>query len=74
MNHMYAHVLDLRILKSLKNPQKIQSFDETRDPYENNEHMDERLKYYHAHGAVIWKLFALTLTGLEMAWLKALMD
>lgn len=49
---MYAHVLDLRILRLLKNTQKIQSFNETGDPYENNEHMDEQLNYYHAHGAV----------------------
>lgn len=59
---MFARILDIRIPKSLVKPIKVQIYNETGDPNEHVEHVEDRLEYYHAKKDEKAKLFALTLT------------
>lgn len=46
-NHMLVLILDSRILRSLEEPSKLQSYNENRDHDEPVEHIDNQLDYYH---------------------------
>lgn len=62
INMLSAQTLYRRILKSLENPLKLQIYNGIMDLNEHIEHVDDRLDFCYTQKAVMWKLFALTLT------------
>lgn len=58
-------------MRSFENPLNLHSYDGTEDSDVHVEHVDDFLDYYHNHEAIKCKLYALTLIGSVMAWLKS---
>lgn len=53
---------------------KLDSHNETRDPDEHIEHVDNMLDYHHVQIVVRCKLFVLALKEVVMKWFKTLPD
>lgn len=62
---MFVCILDSKILRSLENLLKMQSYDRAGDPDEHVEHVENMIDYYHVEGAVKCKLFGLTFRSLD---------
>lgn len=62
------------ILKFLKKPLKLESYDKNRGQNKNIENLDTNIDYHHAKKRIKCKPIILTLKGTTMTWFKTLED